>query len=476
MLVRMRANLRCYHPGPALEPLAALAEWRSADGYSKRSVVLWRYDAARDLLVLPRGLWPLPAQHGPYRVADERLLHPPLPWRWAGPPLDAVQRRVATELRRLGEGLLVAPGGSGKTNIALYVLSRWGQPALWVADTTDLAQQALDRAAAVLRLPDGAIGTAMDGALRPGTHLTVGLRQTLADVRDPRWLRRFGAVVYDEGDRAASDSAWRMLCRYPARYRIGATATPERADKLHPVVGAVVGRPIVRVTMAEAVAAGRFMVPRVRIIQTGLRYRWRGSWPLLQGERAGDSRRNRMIAQHAARLVRRGRNVLLLVQRLDHAADMAGLLRALGIPARALTGAVPPEQRRTLLEAARKGGGLALVATKLLDRGVDLPVMDRVLLCDPYRSAPTVEQQVYRVTRTATEQGKTDAAIIDFWDSGKQFERQQHDRLRLFLELGFRIDGVPAGYHLPRFRLRPGVLGPPVVNGRAVRQACIVEG
>lgn len=455
-------------PGVALAPLAALAEWRSAEGYAKRAVRLWRYDRVAQALMLPRGLWPLPPEWGPYQCRDDRLVLPLVRFRWRGPVLDPVQQRVARAFYQAGGGLLVAPGGSGKTIIGLRCLAAWRQPALWIADTNDLAAQALDQARRCYRLPESAFGLALDGQIAPGTHFTVGLRQTLADVRDPSFLRRFGAVLYDEGDRAASDSAWRTLSRYPARYRCGATATPERADKLHPIVAAVVGRSIVRVTQREAVASGRYLVPSVLIVPTGRRYAWRGSWPALQGERASDPQRNRAIAVHADQMVRQGHNVLVLVQRLQHAADMARLIGLQGVPVRHVTGQLAPEERQARIAVARRGGGIALVATKLLDRGVDLPVIDRVFLVDPYRAAPTTEQQVYRVTRTAAEQGKTDAAIIDYWDDCVQFERQQRARLRLYLEMGLRIEGMPPGYRPPRYRLRDGVVSWPEVNGKSM--------
>lgn len=246
-------------------------------------------------------------------------------------------------------------------------------------------------------------------------------------------------VIVHNCDLSAATTYVRVLCRFPAAIRAGCTATPDRADNLHPVVTAVFGAPRVRVSLQEAQAAGRFVPPRLVTRQTRRRYSWGGNYPALQADRAADHERNRMIALDVAREVRGGHACLVLVQLLDHAAAMVGALRSVGVRPLVVTGKVAAGKRERTLDAIRQGSR-CLVATKLVNRGVDLPVIDRVFLADSYRAAPTVEQQVYRVTRT--DGRKRDAVVFDYWDDCDQFRSQAEARRRLFVSKGWRVDGA----------------------------------
>lgn len=439
MRATIAANLTIHAPGDLLPQIRRMATWRSREGYAKRVLRLWRWRPELDQVTVPRGLWPLPTSWGPYDVQDDRLLLPEVRFGWRGPTLDAHQTRATSSLYRRGGGVLVAPTGTGKTVMALRTVAGWRQPCLWIVDTQDLAAQAMERATAFFALPRSAFGVVEDGRAAPGTHFTVGLRQSL--IGQPReFFEQFGAVFGDEVDLSAASQWLRILSRCRARYRAGATATPKRSDKLEPVVFAMFGGVAARITQAQAVEAGRFEVPTIRIIRTGRRYVYRDSWPDLQRERALDSARNWLIALHVQQELRRGHNCLILIQRLDHAAAIRHSLAAIGVRANVVTGSVRSESRATRLEAMRDGKGQCLIATKLINRGVDLPAVDRLFLADSYRSAPTVEQQIGRVTRTAP--GKTSAVVFDFWDDCAQFTAQAQERLKLYRSRGWPVVGA----------------------------------
>ena len=438
---KLGTHLVVHGVGADRPELADMAEWKSQGGLTRRVVRLWRYNRRLDALRLPRGLWPLPARLGPFAVDDGRLRLPEItfPRRKDAPVLEPVQREAAEKVWRAGGGLLEAPGGTGKTVVAWSIIGRWRQPALWIVDSEPLVQQALAEARRMFALPSSAFGVALDGSIRPGTHVTVGTRQTLARGVTRSFTRLFGTVWVDEVDRSAAATYIRLVQWFPARHRGGATATLERADKLHPAVVAVFGPVAARITEAQAAAAGRFFPPTIEFVQTGFHYPWPGDWPTLQAERALDPIRNIRVAKRAAAEVRAGRSVLVLCQLVDQAEQIVALLRRHGVDARLLTGEVAAEIRARRLEGAKTRRVPCLVATRVLDRGVDVPVIDRVLLADAYRSAPTVQQQVYRATRTAA--GKTTALVVDFCDRGPQFEKQQWARRRLYEQRGWLMRG-----------------------------------
>ena len=439
--ITLDASLTVHHPGTLLPALKRMARWKSKAGLVRKVVRLWRWDPEADTLTLPRGLWPLPEAMGPFEVTDHRLTLPEVRFPWQGPQLDQWQRKAATRLYHR-QGVLLAPGGTGKTLMGMATIRWWRQPTLWITDTDGLLKQALDDAHRYFRLPESAYGTVRDGQAQPGTHLTVGLRQSLDGIRSPSWYERFGAVFVDEVDLAASNSYLRILSRMRAVRRAGCTATIERADQLHPIVFAMLGRSVSEITEDEAVAAGRFQRVVIEIVRTGRRYDWPGDYPTLQLERARDGDRNWLIGLNVAKDLRQGHNALVLVHRIEHARLMSRTLTAVGVRHRVVTGKVAPDKRDEYYLEARKGGGQCLIATKLINRGVDIPVIDRVHLADSFRAASTVRQQIYRATRTAEDLGKTDAVVYDYWDENPQFMSQAWARLRMYRERRWKVWGL----------------------------------
>lgn len=440
--VRLRSRLEVLHPGERMAAMCALAQWRAQSGMQRRIVREWRYGRAADLLTLPRGLWPLPPELGPYAPPiDERLRLPPVRFiaRLDAPHLEPVQEAAVRAVRGAGGGILEAPGGSGKSVMALSVIAAWGQPALWIVDSSQLVEQAMAEARRLFALGRRDVGTAVDGAYRPGALLTFATRQTLSAGMPRGFTERFGTVWVDEIDRAGAPTYMRLVQRFAARYRGGATATVARTDRLHPAVLAVFGPVAATISEDAAVDAGRFMRPTIEFRWTGCAYDWPGDWPKLQASRALDPGRNDLIARAAARDIRDGHSVLVLCQLIDQAHAITAILRRHGYDARYVTGQVEREARDRRVADARGRRLPCLVATRVLERGTDLPVVDRVHMADAYRSWPTVRQQIYRATRAAA--GKSDPLVVDWCDGGKQFEAQQWARLRLYRERRWETRG-----------------------------------
>jgi superfamily II DNA or RNA helicase len=310
--------------------------------------------------------------------------------------------------------MLVAMTGAGKTEMALALIASFRQPALWLCNTKTLAHQALARARKVYNLPPRAYGFIGEGEFGLGTHLTVATLQSLTKGRHRGIERRFGCIVVDECDLAPAISYSRVVSRFPARYRIGVTATPERGDGLGPLALDLLGPGMVRVEEKTLVLNKRIMVPTIRLTITNWAYWGSGDWTEVQQSRAADSARNALVCSIAAREFRNGHRVIILTELVRHVQLLVAMLgRAYGIPGIAVTGPVATNMRNKALRATQEGKAV-LVATKLADRGLDLPILDRLVLAAPGRSMSRLEHQVGRILRTCPD--KTDAIVYDLVD------------------------------------------------------------
>src|SRR5690606_36736946 len=97
---------------------------------------------------------------------------------------------------------------------------------------------------------------------------------------------------------------------------------------------------------------------------------------------------------------------------VDHAHYMARVFNAAGLPALALSGQSQPEERREGLEKLRRGELTCLFAVDLFNEGLDIPMVDTVLMLRPTQSATIFLQQLGRGLRRSDD--KAVLTVLDF--------------------------------------------------------------
>lgn len=316
-----------------------------------------------------------------------------------------------------GGGVVVAPPGSGKTHVALALAASLGQPTLWVTHTKDLARDARDRARQLFNLPRGAIGYIAERQVSIGTHLTVATVQTLTKRPDlvKELANRTGLVISDESHHDSSLSRSRLVSQFPARWRCGLTATPDRTDGLEDLFHDLFGGIAANIPLEYGFKQKRLIRPSVHLIRTGWRTYDSVAWDVLQRARAASGSRNAILCKIAKREFVEGRHVMILTELVDHAHYLAEVLpQYFGVPTVAVVGDVAPIARERAYARMERGEAV-LVATKLADEGLDLPALDTLILATPGRSQPRLRQQVGRTMRIF--RGKSDARVYDLVDS-----------------------------------------------------------
>lgn len=322
-------------------------------------------------------------------------------------------------------GVLEAPCGSGKTTCAIEIIARANTPSLVLVHTKDLQAQWVER---VKRdLPGAKTSTSPDQLAL--VDVAVLMIQTLANMT-PGELRKlgagFGLVVLDEAHHAPAATFTRVIGSLPCAQRVGLTATPERADGLHPLLFAHFGAVRHRIATTTLQAAGATLAPVVRVKQT------RSTTP------DDDAARDTLLRRQVRELAAAGRQVLVLVRRVEHARDLA---RALGkwFPSAVLVGDVAPTDRAAVLAAVRAGRVRVLVATSLADEGLDLPSVDAIVLGSPSGSLARVQQRIGRALRPRP--GKAQPIVIDLVDDGTAYRAAAAERRAMYRDLGWTVEG-----------------------------------
>ncbi len=330
-------------------------------------------------------------------------------------------------------GVVVAPCGAGKTTLGIAAAARLGRSTLVLVHTLDLAEQWRQRLRSDAGVDAGLVG---DGA-RSDDPVVVATMQTLAtwDWSDLQvWGRGYGTVIVDECHHSPCDSLVYVLGALPGRWRLGLTATPDRADGLTPIMEWTLGSTAHRIQYEGLFEAGVVMRPHVEVLRTG----WepadsaQGSWAESMAALVEDDARNNLIDATIRRLVADGRRVLVLSERVAHCREIA---RRHG--GAALVGSLSSSGRASVLDAARAGTLRVVAGTTVADEGLDVPGLDAVVLASPSRQAGRIEQRIGRVMRSAP--GKSDCIVVDLVDSWGPLRAQAAARRAVYSRLGASV-------------------------------------
>ncbi|MEZ5589493.1 MAG: DEAD/DEAH box helicase family protein [Gammaproteobacteria bacterium] len=302
-------------------------------------------------------------------------------------------------------GLVVLPTGAGKTLVGLFALSAARRDTLIVVPTLDLLHQwyALARAA----FPDLELGL-MGGGYHEICSLTIATYDSAARHID-RLGNRFGLLICDEAHHLPAEF-YRCIAEFSlAPYRLGLSATPERGDNQHLDFPALLGPVVYRKTPQEL--AGDVLAPfQVRTIPVELSPSERLDYERLLAERDNFLRENnirlgslegwnRFVMRSASTSA--GRRAMLAhreARRIAHAAPakLRALAAVLGshrtektviftddnatayevsqrflIPC--ITHQTRVKERQAILEYFKSGDYTALVSSRVLNEGVDVP-------------------------------------------------------------------------------------------------------
>lgn len=345
---------------------------------------------------------------------------------------DYQQAALDAWLAAVRRGVVVLPTGSGKTRVALLAMADCACDTLVIAPTLDLVRQWYDELREMWSMPVGLIGGG-DYDIQPFTVTTY----------DSAWLhmehlgRRFGLLVFDECHHLPG-AAWQDMARLSlAPARLGLTATPERVDGGHELFSELIGPVVYRREVTDL--AGEWLSPyrteRVEVqLEEDERTRYDaaraeylaflrrrgiaagapGGWTqfLRQASRDAEGRsalrayRTQSLLPRRARgklrvcseLVQRHRNDRVLLFTDDNATALA-ISRLLLIPL--ITHQTKVRERSALLEGFRAGKYRALVTSRVLNEGVDVPEANVAIVVSGTSSTREHVQRLGRILRPA---------------------------------------------------------------------------
>lgn len=349
----------------------------------------------------------------------------------------AYQRRMLEALAAEREvhdrhrNLLVAATGTGKTVVAALdykallttLSSKAGTPPrlLFVAHRKEILEQARRVYREVLN--DGSFGELWGYQQVPvvGDHVFASI-QTLANSTQPL---DFDVVVIDEFHHAEASSYKKLLDRLSYRELLGMTATPERGDGVN-VAEIFDGRIAYELRLWDALEEDILSPFHYYGIAdntdlSGVTWK-RGAgfsgagYDVNELEKiyTGDKARLRIILKSLNDNVSDPKSMRALgfCVSVNHAQFMARQFNEAGIAAASVTGETPLDERRAAFNGLRSGKLACLFGVDVFNEGLDVPMVDTVLMLRPTSSSTIFLQQLGRGLRRSPEKAVT--TVLDF--------------------------------------------------------------
>ena len=346
--------------------------------------------------------------------------------------------------------LVVSATGTGKTVIAALDYHRLRRDhnelangpyrLLFVAHRQEILRQARRTFREVER--SGQFGELYVDGERPDSWDYVfasvqGLQTLDLSTLDPTY---FNMVIVDEFHHSAAPTYRRLLEHFDPDELLGLTATPERTDGLEREIldTFFAGRFAAELRLWDAIDEGMLCPFQYFGVHDDVdlsKLQWsRGRYDAnaLANLYTGNDARTAKVLSSLREIVTdpHAMRALGFCVSVAHAEYMAAKFNEAGIPAKAVSGSTPSDERATALEQLRAGEINCVFAVDLFNEGVDIPTIDTVLFLRPTESATVFLQQLGRGLRRTD--GKACLTVLDFiGNQNRKFRFDQRYRALL---------------------------------------------
>ena len=323
-------------------------------------------------------------------------------------------------------GILESKAGSGKTQMGIALITKYGRRALWLTHTLDLVRQSKDRAEQYIS--KDLLGTITEGKVNIGKGITFATVQTLSHLDLSQYKDMWDVIVVDECHRICGSPTQltmfsKVLNSLSARHKYGLSATVHRADGMIQATKALIGD-IVYSVPDEAIA-DKVMQVGIKPIGTGVKINpcclntdGTLNYAKIVNYLCTSKERNSIIANCI--VANSDKSCLILSDRLEHLETIMNTLppkmveKSVMISGKMVSKKGKAE-REQAIEDMRTGKKKFLFATySLAKEGLDIPCLDRLFLTTPQKDFAVITQSIGRIARTY--EGKTPPIAYDFVD------------------------------------------------------------
>ncbi len=355
------------------------------------------------------------------------------------------QKEAVEKFLRFGRGVVVLPTGAGKTIVAMEIIRQLSVSTLIVVPTLALLEQWKERLSI---FGDAGEFSGKKKELRPITVTTYDSAYINAELLGDK----FFLLVFDECHHLPSEAYRNIAQMSAAPYRLGLTASPERADELHELLPELIGGIIYEKNPEELV--GKYLAPyeviRIHIPLSreekelykkhyekfknyvksrNIKFRSIGDFQRIVVRTGSDEEafralraleQARRIAFNSKKKVEKLRKILekhrgeKIIIFTRHNDLVYSISKKFLIPA--ITHKTDKAERMEILKKFREGRYMAIVSSQVLDEGIDVPDASVGVIISGTGSSREFIQRLGRILRPAP--GKEKAVLYELVSAG----------------------------------------------------------
>jgi superfamily II DNA or RNA helicase len=420
-------------------------------GKYKNSPTISYYKENSEYLGIPRHAIRLSKEMAE-TIIDKRIIGNKVDFRFKGNLWDYQIKAIDEFTSLLDKGatgfFLEAAPGSGKTVMGLKMLSLLHTTALIVVPKSDLVKQWKDRILQFTDLTEDDIGLVEGGkAEYKNKKVVIGLIHSIVipRVATTSFKNNFGVVFFDECDSSLPPKTFSSASgMFPAKWRIGVTASATRMDGLHVIFEESLAQFRIKCkntkTMTPTVVLHRFYGSSGLIPSYLKDIQRRG---VLISNLAKNTVRNDLIASYASKSFNSGRVTLIISDRKEQLQNLKELLvkvynispKRIGYFVRSLNGKMLKQEEK---DKSAEDASIILASYGLASRGTDIPRLETLILAT---IRTDMRQVLGRIERFLV--GKKTPIIIDIVDMFyKETKNSAKSRIDYYQGRGLQIKEV----------------------------------
>jgi len=347
------------------------------------------------------------------------------------------QLRLINEAIIQGRGVLLSPTGSGKTIVAMLLLSCFPEAkVLFLCHSLSIIKQT-EKEMKKFGFTGLQILGGGEKKFSKKKRITLSTIQTFVKINPAEWCDFFDIVIVDECHHIVSATSQyaKVLGANLSPMRIGLTATlptkPESILYMEGYLGPVVGE----VTVMEGVEKKMLAKPKIKLIPVPYNSSIGDLNRYVDIYREGiveNRARNRLILEEAKKQIDQDKTVLIMVKEISHGDNLVKMGRSLfGMDIVFVQGKTEGGIRGLIQQTLNEKITKCVVCTAVWREGVNIKSLNTIILALGGKSAIQTAQALGRGLRI--DKDKESVLLVDMLDPYKYLAQHSIQRISLYV-------------------------------------------
>lgn len=350
-------------------------------------------------------------------------------------------------IKKNQRGTIIRPTGSGKTIIALGIISMFPHHrTLFLCHTKELIDQTEAAIKKYLEVDPYIIGAGhkanWDTIYKNKKPIVLSTIQSFAKIPKSKYIDFFDITIVDECHHVnnLNSQYGQIMTSNLSPCKIGLTATEPTSKQELLINEGLLGPPIAKLTVQEGIKTGIISKPIINLVPIPLQseidiacgnsYAKYYEYGIVKNRR-----RNIAILHKVKQNLKNKESTLIIIERTEHGKIIQKILKAKKIKVKFVHGNSSREKRARVKEDLKSKKILVVICSKIWREGVNIPTLNNIINACGMKEEKMIIQAIGRGLRTT--KNKKVVSIIDFLDPYRYLAEHSIARIQTYINQGW---------------------------------------